>query len=656
MEMSARSPRVARFGVFEVDLRAGEVRKQGLKVRLQEQPFQVLAMLLEHPGEVVTREELQKRLWPADTFVDFDHGVNTAINKIREALGDSADNPRFVETLHRRGYRFIYPVESLTPSPSPRGRGEPEAVSISQPSPSGRGWSRLVGPGEGARFGRGRIALAAGAMVAVAAVLITLNVAGLRDRLLTFAGARHAAPLPKIESIAVLPLENLSGDPEQEYFADGMTDALITNLGKIRALRVISRTTAMHFKGTKKTLPEIARELNVDAVVEGSVLRSGNRVRVTANLLHAPTDRHLWAESYERDLRDVLALQSDVAQAIAREVQIKLTPQEQTRLASRHPVNPEAYQAYVMGRYFWNKRTEDGLKKAITYFEQALDEDPGYAMGWAGLADCYNLLAIFDFLPPKEGFPKAKEAATKALELDETLAEGHTSLGYVKDSYYWDWPGAEREFKRAIELNPNYATAHHWYSDHLEIVGRHDEAIAEIKRAQQLDPLSLTINAVAGLRFHTARRYDQAVEQLRKTLEMDPGFAVAHGWLGQAYEQKGQYEDAIAEHEKAREGLPGTAYALAALGHAYAAAGKRNEALRILTDLNERRKTTYVSPYAIGVIHVGLGQEDRALEWLERAYEDRDSWLSWLKADPRLDPLRSDPRFQDLLRRMNFPE
>jgi tetratricopeptide (TPR) repeat protein len=378
-------------------------------------------------------------------------------------------------------------------------------------------------------------------------------------------------------------------------------------------------------------------------------------VRITAQLIQAEQERHLWAESYERDLRDILALQSEVARAIASEVKVRLTPQEQTRLARARPVNPEAYQACMMGRYFLNKRTEDGLKKAITYFEQALEKDPGYAVAWAGLADCYNLLANFDFLPPKEGFPKAKAAATKALELDESLAEGHTSLGFFKDNFEWDWPGAEKEFARALELNPNYATAHHWYSDHLGIMGRHEEAIAEIKRAQQLDPLSLIISTVAGVRFHWARRYDQAVEQLRKTLEMDPSFALAHFWLGQTYEQSGQYESAIAEHQKARAALGGGGFALAGLGHAYAAAGKRDDALRILTDLNQLRKAAYVSPYAIGVIHVALGERAQALQWLQRAYEERDVQMVEIGVDPRLDPLRSDPRFQDLLRRMNFP-
>jgi len=495
----------------------------------------------------------------------------------------------------------------------------------------------------------GPVGIAALAVAALMVVLVGLNVGGWRDRLLPKPVA------PRIESLAVLPLENISGDKEQEYFADGMTDALIAELGQIGSLRVISRTSVMQYKGAKRPLPQIAQELNVDAVIEGSVLRSGDRVRITAQLIGAVPERHLWARNYERDLRDVLSLQGEIARTIADEVKANVTPDVQARLARTRAVNPEAYEAYLRGRYFWNKRTEEGLTKAIEFFGQALEKDPAYALAYTGLADCYGLLADYGFVPWKEAYPRAKGAAAKALELDEALAEAHTSLAVIKSEYEWDWLGAEREFKRAIELNPNYATAHHWYSDHLGIMGRHEEAIAEIKRAQQLDPLSLIINTVAGVRFHWARRYDEAVEQLRKTLEMDPNFAVAHDWLGQVYEQMGQDESAIAEHQKAIRASGGSSQVVAALGHTYAAAGKRNEALRILADLNERRKMAYVSPYDIAVIHVAFGEKDQAFEWLEKAYQERASPIVVLKVDPRLDPLRSDPRFQDLLRRMNFP-
>jgi tetratricopeptide (TPR) repeat protein len=366
-------------------------------------------------------------------------------------------------------------------------------------------------------------------------------------------------------------------------------------------------------------------------------------------------ERHLWARSYERDLRDVLSLQREVAREIAKEVQVKLTPQQQTHFASTRPVNPEAYEAYLRGRYFWNKRTEEGLTKGIEFFGQALEKDPAYALAYTGLADCYCLLGVLSFRPPKDAFPRAKAAAAKALELDETCAEAHISLARVKADYEWDWHGAEGEYKRAIELNPNYATAHHWYSDYLQGRGRQDEAIAEIKRALELDPLSLIINAVAGQQLYSGRRYDQAVEQLRKALEMDPNFALAHWFLGDTYEQKAEYESAIAEYQKARTASGGSTYAVAALGRAYAAAGKRREALKILGELKELSKRTYVSPYFMGSIYIALGGKDQALEWLQKAYEERDPWMGYLKVEPAFDPLRSDPRFQDLLRRMNFP-
>lgn len=441
-----------RFGVFEAHLRSGELRKQGLKLKLQEQPFRVLAMLLERAGELVTREELQKELWPADTFVDFDHSLNIAINKIREALGDSAENPRFVETLPRHGYRFIAPVEGSPvagrrgDSSPPHAGGDTGATAITvgaglAPAQRGR-------PQGAPLQKRGRVlALAAAACLALAGLILAFNVGGLRERLL-----RRPAPA-RIESIAVLPYVNLSRDPGQENFVDGMTDALITDLAKIGRLRVISRTSVMQYKGAKKPLPEIARELNVDAVVEGTVQRTGDHVQVTAQLLHAPTDRHLWAEMYERDARDVLALQADLARAIARAVQVQLTPYEQARLAAP-PIKPEAFEAYSRGRYHLEKWNAEGSKLAVEYAQRAVRIEPGFAAGYALLAHA----SIF-----AGNRAEAKAAALKALELDDSLGEAHASLATIRFLHEWDWPGAEREFKRAIELNPNYSEAHHWY-------------------------------------------------------------------------------------------------------------------------------------------------------------------------------------------------
>jgi serine/threonine protein kinase/TolB-like protein/Flp pilus assembly protein TadD len=459
-----------------------------------------------------------------------------------------------------------------------------------------------------------------------------------------------------IDSIAVLPLANFSGDPEQEYFADGMTEAVITELGKIGALRVISRTSVMQYKGARTPLPEIARALKVDAVVEGSVLRFGDRVRITAQLIEAATDRHLWSESYERDLRDVLTLQREVARAIANQIQIKLTPQEQARLANAGSVNPEAYDTYLKGRYYQEKRTEEGLKKSIEYFEQAIAKDPNYAPAYSGFADSYSYLGNHGFFPPNEASPRAKAAAAKALEMDESLAEAHTSLAYVKMNYDWDWVGAGKEYRRAIELNPGYTKAHSLYAWYLAAQGRFGEAIAEMKRALELDPLSLYDNTNLGWHLRMARRYDEAIEQLRMTLDMDPTFAQGRLDLGQVYEQKKMYEQAIVEFRKAITLYGGSAPSTAALGHAYAVAGKRDEAEKVLSELKALSKQKYVSSFDVAVIYTGLGEKEQAFAWLEKAYKQRDGWLAGrLKVDPRLDSLRSDLRFADLLRRVGLP-
>jgi TolB-like protein len=498
--------------------------------------------------------------------------------------------------------------------------------------------------------------IAAFLLVAVGAVVLGLNVGGLRDRLMSLVGARHGVPTPKIESIAVLPLANLSGDPEQEYFADGMTEELITNLGKISALRVISRTSVMRYKKTEKPLPQIARELGVDGIVEGSVLRVGDRVRITAQLIQAEQERHLWAESYERDLRDVLALQSEVARAIANEIRLKLTPQEQTRLASARPVNPEAYRLCLLGRFHWNKRTEEGFKNAIDHFQRALEIDPGYAPAYAGLADSYICLSDRGFLPPKEAIPRGKAAAQKALEIDESLAEAHTSLALAYWEYDWDWPACEREYKRAIELNPNYATAHQWYALYLSAMKRHAEALAEAQRAQQLDPLSPIISVgVALYGYFYTRQYDEAIRRLRDTLSLFPDFAVAYFSLGGAYVASGTYQEAIVAYQKARSLSGASAAEVAALGQAYAKGGIRGYYLWELRRLREESKHRYVRAVAFAYLFAGLGEKDQAFSYLEKAYEDRDYQLNLLQISPRFDPLRSDPRFQDLLQRMNFP-
>lgn len=484
------------------------------------------------------------------------------------------------------------------------------------------------------------------ALVLVLGSLAGLNVGRMRDRLL------GRALQPRIESLAVLPLENLSGDPDQEYFADGLTDALITDLAKLRSLRVISRTSAMQYRGAKKPLPQIARELRVDAVVEGTVLRSGNRVRINVQLVHGPSDRHLWAETYEGSLGDMMGLQRAVTQAIARELRIELTAEEQARLGRRQVVSPEAYEAYLMGRYFWNKRTVEGFRKAIQHFEEAIRQDPDYAPAYAGLADSQAYLGLWA-MPGGEAIQRARAAVEKALQIDDTLAEAHTSQAMIAMAFEWDWEKAEREFRRALELNPSYATAHHWYGYYFMALGRFDEAAAELERAQELDPLSLIINANLGFRFYWARQYDQAIQHLQKTLEVDPNFPLVHSYLGLVYVQKGMYEEALAAVQRAHT-LSGSRHTGGPLGYTYGVMGRRQEAQAQLKALLEASEQEFVPPYYIALVYVGLGEADHAFQWLEQAYKDRSGYLFELKVDPMFDPLRSDPRFQDLLRRIRL--
>jgi TolB-like protein/DNA-binding winged helix-turn-helix (wHTH) protein/Tfp pilus assembly protein PilF len=631
-----------RFGVFELDLRAGELRKHGLRVRLQEQPFRVLAILLEHSGEVVTREELQKQLWPADTFVDFDHGLNKAINKIRDALGDSAESPRFVETVARRGYRFLAEVKDAGTAPA-RGPAEIE----SQPHIAADASDRPDLPGEPSSLDR---LLPAFAWKISLLALLLLSAALAIWKLHSW-----NRPSPAIRSLAVLPFESLSSDASQDYFADGMTDELISDLGQISALRVISRTSVMSYKHARKPLPEIARELNVDAVVEGTVLRSGDQVRITAQLIEASADKHLWSQSYEGELRDTLALQNKVATAIADQIRINLSPREQAALRAVKIVSPEAYESYLKGRYFWNKRTADGLKVALAYFNQAIDEDPKYAQAYSGLADTYGLLGDWQYaaMTAKEALPKAKSAAIKALELDPVLGEAHNSLAFCLDGYDWDWEAADKEFRRAIELNPGYANAHHWYAWHLSLKGRYDEAIAEMRRAESLDPLSLIINADLAEILLLAHFYDESIQQSRKTIEMDPNFALAHHQLGQAYLQKQMYDAAIAELQKAVQLSGGSPTSTASLARAFVLSGKRSEAVTLLSELKKRSSPGYSYASEIAVIYAALGDKDQAMIWLEKGYEERFNPGVLLR--PGLDPLRSDPRFQDLVRRIGVP-
>jgi serine/threonine protein kinase/Tfp pilus assembly protein PilF len=491
-----------------------------------------------------------------------------------------------------------------------------------------------------------RPALAVGIVIVLSLGLILgLNVGGLSNKLL--GGKTHA----QIRSLVVLPLANLSGDPEQEYFADGMTEALITDLSKIRSLRVISRTSSMRYKEARKTLPQIVQELQVDGVVQGSVMRVGNRVRISAQLIYGPNDKNLWAENYERDFRDILALQSEVAQAIAIEIRTEVTPQEQARLARVQPVNAEAYQLYLRGRFFWNKGTEDDYRTAKRYFERAIQIDPNYALALAGLA--YYFLTT-DELSPQVAMPQAKDYALKAMAIDDTLSDAHTTLAIVKFNADWDWPGAEKEYQRAIELNPSDAESRRAYSVFLSAMERPPEAIAEIQAAQRLDPLSLITSTDVGWAYYFARQYDQAILHCQQTLELDPNFVGAHDCLGSAYLAKANYSRAIAECQNATTGSGNDLVRATGLARAYAVAGNTVEARKVLGTLIVESQRRYVPPYFVATVHTALGEKEDALTWLGKAYDGRDANLQWLKVDVAFDPLRSDPRFQELLTRIRL--
>jgi TolB-like protein/DNA-binding winged helix-turn-helix (wHTH) protein/Flp pilus assembly protein TadD len=628
-------PRTLRFGVFELNMRSGELWKQGRKVRLEGQPVQILLCLLENPGELVTRDELRQRLWPADTYGNFEDGLNAAVKRLRQALNDSAGNPRFVETLPRRGYRFLAPVQIVKAAED----GPKHLIEIppAELTPRAGDLPEAKGVLRSLSWKRSSWAL----------LLVLVGVAAWMLR-------PKNGPPPVIRSLAVLPLENLSHDPSQDYFADGMTDELITELGQISELRVISRTSAMTYKGAHKSLPQIAGELNVDAVVEGTVLRSGDQVRITAQLIQASADKHLWAQSYEGDVHQTLALQRQVARAIAEEIQIELTSHERDVLKSVKAVNSDAYQAYLKGRFFWNKRTADGMKEAISYFSQAIEKDPNYAPAYAGLTDSYALAGDWKYgvLAPKDAYPKAKAAALKAVELDGTLGEAHISLALCLDNFDWDFSYAGKEFTRGIELSPSYATGHDWYGWHLASLGRNGEALAQVEKAENLDPLSLIISSDLAEEFLIDHRYDEAAKQTQKTINMDHFFAPAHYVMGATFVQKHRYDEAIAELQKATQLSEGSTAFNANLAYAYAVSGRRNEAVKILTDLKNQSQHGFSNAPEIALVYVGLDDKDQAMVWLNKAFDERFS--PWVLMRPAFDPLRSDHRFQDLLHRIGL--
>jgi len=620
---------IFRFGTFEVDPNAGELRKGGIRIRVQHQPLKLLEILLEHPGEVVTREELRSRIWPDQSFGDFDQAVNIAIAKLRGVLGDSADSPRFIETIPRRGYRFIAEVAVI-----PRDSGKQKSALGDPATPGNRA---DVGTVSKKAWASSLLEPPYWILGVIVVLLVVVGGAIIRWR-------SSALLSPPIRSLAVLPLENLSGDA-QDYFADGMTDELITNLAQISALRVISRTSVMPYKGARKPLPLVAHELKVDAIVEGTVMRSGNQVRITAQLIQASADKHLWAESYQGDLRDTLSLQKQVASDIAEKIRIELTPHEQAILKSAKTVDPEAYEDYLRGRFLFNKRNSN--EKAQWYFQQAIKKDPSYGPPYTGLADIYQL---------SDNPRLARESVQKALELDNQLAEAHNSLAELLYRFDRDWVGAEREFKVALELDRNYAPAHHWYSMYLLLVGRKEQALAEAQKAYELDPLSPVVGANLAKILQENGQYDKAIEQAKRTLEFEPDSPVNHAVLGVVYENKKMYPEAITEYKTAWQ-LGGDPVEMRGLlGYAYATTGDLADAEKMIGELKQLWPEQARAAMYLAVVNCGMGRNDQALYWLERANEKEVGDLIVVGQDPHFAPLRSDQRFQSFVKQVGAPQ
>jgi TolB-like protein/DNA-binding winged helix-turn-helix (wHTH) protein len=642
--MSVSAKVIFAFGSFRLNPAERLLLRDRVPVHLPPKAFDALVVLVVNRGHLLEKDELLRQVWP-DTFVE-ESNLAQHISVLRKALQDGEDGSRYIETVPTRGYRFIAEVREL-------GGIAQDSNALSGPTPSSQ--PSLEFPESAVPESIRSRHLSPNLTYTVAA--LTLFAAVLIVTMLVWKQPHTAEPQP-IQSLAVLPLQNLSADPAQEYFADGMTEALITDLAKIPGLKVISRTSIMQYKDSHKKLPQIAQELAVDGIIEGAVLRSGDRVRITAQLVRAATDQHIWAETYERDLRDLVALQDEVSRSIARQIQRQIALPSPRQMADSAAVTPQAREDYLKGRYFWNLRSQAGYLKAIAYFQAAVTEDPQYAQAYAGSADAYALLGSMpdSKIQRATAMPKAKEMALAALKLDDSLADAHTSLAFVEMHYDWKFQEAEKEFKRAVELDPNYSTAHHWYAFDLAAMGRIDEAVAEVRRARQTDPLSAIINTDVAEILYFARRYDEAMQQARATIDLDPNFAHAHRVLARIYGEKHMFPEAIAEGQRAVALSGDDTWMLLDLASTYALAGKKKEVQICL------RRAANKSPGGIlpetgdtAEIYAGWGEVDRALGVLESVYRRRDGGLILLNADPRLDTLKSDPRFQQLLQRIGLP-
>jgi len=662
-----------RFGEdFALDLRPRRLRRGSHVLKLERIPLEILVLLLEHRGEIVSRDEIVARVWGNDVFLDTDNSIRGAIRKVRQALRDDPETPRFIQTVTGRGYRFIAPIispqeEHTTEPPKP----EASVVSTGtqsfsrEPDSWPQGGSlglmdqeqeRTAGQVAGTETARGQVRRHARTWVFVGlASLALVSILSLRE-FWSWRGSRVPAVFQRKTVLAVLPFDNLSRDPDQEFFSEGLTEEMIAQVGKLNRdrLKVVARSSVAKYKGSTLTAKEIGRELNADYLVQGSVRRSSDRVRITVQLIQARDQTDVWTESYDRELKDVLAVQDSVVRSIASEIHIALTGEQEKRLAAPRQVSPEAYEAYLKGRYYWNKRTGESMQKAEQYFEQAIDNDPTYAAAYSGVADCNSGLTWHGFKSPAEALPKAYAAARKALEINPESAEAHASLGLAM-THRWDWTGAEAEFRRALQLDPQYANAHHWYGDYLSIRGRHGEALAEAKHALELDPLNLMISTWVGLRYYMARDYSRAIDQNRNSVELDPNFAAAHLLLGEDYRGAGLHSEAVNELKKAASLSGDSPLYTAQVAVALAVEGRSGDALRIAHELEAISRKRYVSPYGLAQIYAASNKNEDTFKWLQAAYEDHAVWMGYLAVDPIFDRYRSDERFKDLLRRVGLP-
>ena len=630
--------RVSRFAEFELDSGRYELRRGDCVLKLEKIPMEVLTLLVESNGQLVTRDQITERIWGKGVFLDTEHGINTAIRKIRRALGDDPEEPRFVQTVTGKGYRFIAPAIEIGEGGNGSAAGAAARVVVAPNQ-----IDSLPGLMQDRRWPRfSRLALACAFTLALGFVAYF---GWRRTHAVSLSNAGHVM-------VAVLPFENLSGNPNEDYFSEGLTEEIITQLGALSPdqLSVIARTTSMAYKRTSKSVQQIASELGVDYILESSVRRDGDQMRISVQLIRTRDQVQIWAHSYDRRISHSIALQDEVARAVAEQIKIKLSPAYSGRPSPR-PLDPQANEAYLRGRYFGNQFTVAGHEKAITYFQQAIARDPSFAEAYSGLADSYHFLVVADSISTQAGESKALDAARHAIALGEGLAESHSALGSVMIGL-WNWSEAEAELKRAIEFNPSYSTEHRIYAALLVALRRHDEAWEQINEAMRLDPLSLPNNAEVVRTLYYARDYDRAIEQAKKALQLDPGYYRIHFWLGRVYTQKRMYEEAIAEAEKILQAMPDSNIGLTELAYSLASGGRQPEAQRVLQHLEEKSKRDFFPAYNLAVIHIALNEKDTALYYLQKAYQERDWALMVLAVEPRLDPLRSDPRLQELARRV----